>query len=60
MCLLAIHVFFGKLMIQIVCPYFVVFLVLRALPRRYSGKESTCQCKREKRYRFDAWVGKIP
>ena len=27
------------------------------LPRRHSGKESICQCKR---YRFDPWVGKIP
>jgi len=25
-----------------------------------SGKESTCQCKRCKRNRFDPWVGKIP
>ena len=25
-----------------------------------SSKESTCQCRRCKRYRFDLWVGKIP
>ena len=25
-----------------------------------SGKESTCQCKRYKRHRFDPWIGKIP
>ena len=25
-----------------------------------SGKESTCQCRRHKRCRFDPWVGKIP
>ena len=25
-----------------------------------SGKESTCQCRRLKRHRFDPWVGKIP
>ena len=24
-----------------------------------SGKESTCQCRRHKRRRFDPWVGKI-
>ena len=24
------------------------------------GKESTCQCKRQKRPGFDPWVGKIP
>ena len=25
-----------------------------------SGKESTCQCRRHKRGRFEPWVGKIP
>ena len=25
-----------------------------------SGKESTCQCRRHKRRRFDPWLGKIP
>ena len=30
------------------------------LLRRLSGKESTCQCRRGKRYRFNTWVGKIP
>ena len=30
------------------------------LPWRYSGKESTCQFKRCKRYGFDPWVLKIP
>ena len=25
-----------------------------------SGKESTCQCRRHKRWGFDPWVGKIP
>ena len=25
-----------------------------------SGKESTCQCRRCKKHRFDPWVGKIP
>ena len=25
-----------------------------------SGKESTCQCRRHKRCRFDPWVRKIP
>ena len=27
------------------------------LPRRYSSKESACQCERP---RFDPWIGKIP
>ena len=30
------------------------------LPRWHSGKESTCQCRRCKRCRFDPWAGKIP
>ena len=28
--------------------------------RWHSGKESTCQCRRCKRYGFDIWLGKIP
>ena len=30
------------------------------LPRRHSGKESACQCRRHKRLRFHSWVRKIP
>ena len=30
------------------------------LPRWLSGKESTCQCRRRRRHRFNPWVGKIP
>ena len=30
------------------------------LLRWCSGKESTCQCKRYKRHKFDSWAGKIP
>ena len=30
------------------------------LPRWRSGKESTCQCGRCRRHRFDPWVRKIP
>ena len=26
----------------------------------YSDKESTCQCRRHKKHRFDPWVGKVP
>ena len=29
------------------------------LPRWYSGKESTCQCRRCRRRGFDPWLGKI-
>ena len=29
-------------------------------PGGASGKESTCQCRRPKRWGFDPWVGKVP
>ena len=29
------------------------------LPRWYSGKEFTCQCRRCRRLGFDLWIGKI-
>ena len=29
-------------------------------PGGASGKEPTCQCRRQKRHGFDPWVGKIP
>ena len=35
----------------------VVFI---GLPRWWSGRESTCQCRRCKGHRFDPWVRKIP
>ena len=36
-----------------------VYLAMR-LPRWHSGKESACQCRRQRRLGFDPWVGKIP
>ena len=30
------------------------------LPRWFSGKESTCRCRRHRRCKFDSWIGKIP
>jgi len=30
------------------------------LPWWFSGKESTCQCRRGKRHGFDPWVGNVP
>jgi len=33
---------------------------LRGLSSWLSGKESSCQCRRHRRCRFDPWVGKIP
>ena len=35
-------------------------LSLSLSPRRLSGKESACHCRRLQRQRFDPWVGKIP
>ena len=36
----------------------LLFLVC-GLPGDVSGKESSCQCSRLRRHKFDAWVGKI-
>ena len=44
------------LVTHIQLPYKVRF----GLPRWLSGKESTCQCRRLRRCKFDPWVGKIP
>ena len=33
---------------------------IRGLPTWHSGKESTCQCRRHRRYGFDQWVGRSP
>ena len=35
-------------------------LMLILFPRCLSGKESTCQCRRRRRHRFNLWVGKNP
>ena len=32
----------------------------KGFPGGASGKEPTCQCRRQKRCWFDSWVGKIP
>ena len=32
----------------------------QGLPRQFSGKESTCRCRKHRRHGFDSWVGKIP
>ena len=32
----------------------------RNFPGGTGGKEPACQCRRHKRYRLGAWVGKIP
>jgi len=41
--------------------WFRINLVIsQELPRKCSGKESTCQRRRHKRHRFDTWVGRSP
>ena len=39
--------------------YSVLFQI-PCLPRWLKGKESTCQCRRSRRRRFNPWVGKMP
>ena len=42
------------------CPPFkIAQCFLQGVPSGASGKEPTCQCRRQ-RHRFDPWVGKIP
>ena len=38
----------------------VYFGPKKGFPGDASGKESTCQCRRHRRCRFNPWVGKIP
>ena len=35
------------------------YKLLRGFPGSVSGKELSCQCRRNKRWEFDPWVGKI-
>ena len=35
-------------------------LGFRGFPGGASGKEPTCQCRRQKRHRFNPWVWKVP
>ena len=35
-------------------------MVTVGFPGGISGKEPSCQCRRQKRHKFDPWVGKIP
>ena len=38
----------------------MLHLVVIIFHRWSSGEESTCQCKRHRKCRFDPWIGKIP
>ena len=37
--------------------YFIIHFM--GFPGGTNGKESTCQCRRWKRHKFDPWAGKI-
>ena len=54
-CFLQIRIFSYFNVLNYVPPKFIL-----GLPRWRRGKESTCQCRRCKRLRFDPWVRKIP
>ena len=38
----------------------MVYYSVIKLPQCLSCKESACQCRRHRDYRFDPWVGKVP
>ena len=40
--------------------YFLVPMHINRVLSWLSGKESACQCERNKRHGFNPWVGKIP
>ena len=39
---------------------YILYILKHGLPRWLSGEESSCQCRRFKRCRFDPWVRKMP
>ena len=41
-------------------PKIALAYLLPGLPKWCSSRESTCQCSRHRRCRFDPWVGKVP
>ena len=58
-----------KDILLLVCWNFtIIYDIYHSLPHSHPlgflggafGKESTCQCRRQKRWRFDPWIGKIP
>ena len=53
-CLYCLSSFFHLYMFLLFICYWSI-----GLPRRLSGKDSTCQCRRCRRRGFDPWVGKI-
>ena len=50
---------FRKATVYLHSIYPVVGVVV-GFPSGTIGKEPSCQCRRQKRHRFDPWVGKIP
>ena len=50
----------GKCKIKTKSMKYQFLLIKGGLARWYTDKESTCQCRRCKRWGFEPWVGKIP
>ena len=49
--------------LNVYAPNIQIYMLIpypNGLPRWYSDKESTCQCRTLRRYEFDAWVEKMP
>ena len=55
------HVFLGSMVVAqtSICSFFLACnRHYGGLPRRFSGKESVCQCRRCRRLGFNPWAGK--
>ena len=70
-CLVDICSFFSKVSIKVFdlfknqivgsyCSILIYFVCYGRLPRWNSGKKSTCQWRKSKRFGFETWVGKTP
>ena len=49
-----------KLVFLLLLPLYLWGIFIVGLSKWFCGKESTCQCRRRKRLKFDPWLGKIP
>ena len=49
-------------MLNYIMDIYIIYIYIssKGFPGGTKGKESSCQCRRHKRHRFDPWVGKIP
>jgi len=58
-CLKSKPIFFTPFL-TFICPGKWPYYSASWAPRWFSGKESTCQCRRRKRHGSNPWIGKIP